>query len=40
MIWPTVILEGRYGDLGELQCMATLLDALGMSRRRMVARFE
>ena len=37
---PTIILEGRYGDLGELQCTATLLDALGMPRLRMVARFE
>ena len=35
---PTIILESRYGDLGELQCMATLLDALGMPRLRMVAR--
>ena len=37
---PTIILENRYGDLGEPQCMATLLDALGMPRLRMVARFE
>jgi len=37
---PTIILENRYGDLGEPQCMATLLDALDMPRRRVVARFE
>jgi hypothetical protein len=35
---PTVILESRYGDPGELQCMATLLDALGVPLRHAVDR--
>ena len=33
---PTVILESRYGEPGELQCMATLLGALGMPLRHAV----
>jgi hypothetical protein len=37
---PTIILESRYDDRGQPQCMATLLDVLGMPRRRVLARFE
>jgi hypothetical protein len=33
---PTIILESRYGEPSELQCMATLLDALGMPLRHAV----
>lgn len=33
---PTVILESRYGEPDELQCMATVLDALGMPLRPAV----
>jgi hypothetical protein len=33
---PTIILDSRYGEPSELQCMATLLDALGMPLRHAV----
>jgi hypothetical protein len=33
---PTVILESRYGEPGELQCMAALVGALGMPLRHAV----
>jgi hypothetical protein len=33
---PAVVLESRYGEPGELQCMATLLDELGMPLRHAV----
>lgn len=33
---PTIILESRYGEPSELQCMAMLLDALGTPLRHAV----